>query len=166
MRRGSPSLRPAAFPPRSPPPMASALFEASSVLCSRPTPPGFLSGFAQSFPPRPGIAGATAGDRRSPRFRCVPFQRDVVSDSGRATAPRRTVLLVLPSTLSTASASARSGFRSSIHTPQDRCVRFAIAVTDDRATLATGRPATVLPGPDFHRLERANFAWRTDSSRD
>jgi hypothetical protein len=36
-----------------------------------------------------------------------------------------------------------------------------VVVTFHAATLATGRPATVLPGPDFHRLERASFAWRT-----
>ncbi len=54
-------------------------------------------------------------------------------------------------------------FRSSIHTPQDCCVRFATAVTVGPATLATGRPATALPGPDFHRLECASFAWRTDN---
>jgi hypothetical protein len=27
----------------------------------------------------------------------------------------------------------------------------------------TGRHATALPSPDFHRLERASFAWRTDN---
>jgi class 3 adenylate cyclase len=30
-----------------------------------------------------------------------------------------------------------------------------------RSTPATGRHATALPSPDFHRLERASFAWRT-----
>jgi hypothetical protein len=44
------------------------------------------------------------------------------------------------------------------HTPANRCVRFAAAVTDDHATLATGRPATALPGPVSHRLERASFS--------
>ena len=48
-------------------------------------------------------------------------------------------------------------FEAQSHTPSDRCVRFAVAVTDACATLATGRPATALPGPDFHRLERASF---------
>src|SRR3954447_10143937 len=52
-------------------------------------------------------------------------------------------------------------FRGSTHTPPDRCVRFAAVVAADHATLATGRRATVLPGPDFHRLEHASFAWRT-----
>jgi glyoxylase-like metal-dependent hydrolase (beta-lactamase superfamily II) len=47
------------------------------------------------------------------------------------------------------------------HTPQDCCVRFAGVVTFPDATLATGRCATILPGPDLHRLERASFAWRT-----
>ena len=35
------------------------------------------------------------------------------------------------------------------------------AVTDDHATLATRRPASALPGPDFHRLDRTSLAWRT-----
>jgi hypothetical protein len=38
MRRNLPSPRPAAFPPPSPRRCYSALFEASPVLCSRPTP--------------------------------------------------------------------------------------------------------------------------------
>src|ERR1700693_5655968 len=47
------------------------------------------------------------------------------------------------------------------HTPHDCCVRFASAVTDGRATLAASWPATALPGPDFHRLDRASLTWRT-----
>ena len=43
---------------------------------------------------------------RSPRFRRVPFIRNGVSDHGRAVAPRMTVRNMLPSTLSTVSASA------------------------------------------------------------
>src|SRR3982751_5497317 len=35
-------------------------------------------------------------------------------------------------------------------------------VPDDGATLATGGRYP-LPGPDFHRLDRASFAWRTQS---
>src|SRR5271166_6818767 len=49
MRCCSPSPRPAAFPPPSPPPtLRSALFEASRVLCSRPTPHLFPGGFVFS----------------------------------------------------------------------------------------------------------------------
>ena len=43
---------------------------------------------------------------RSPRFRRVPFICNGVSDHGRAVAPRMTVRNMLPSTLSTVSASA------------------------------------------------------------
>ena len=46
------------------------------------------------------------GEMRSPRFRRVPFIRNGVSDHGRAVAPRMTVRNMLPSTLSTVSASA------------------------------------------------------------
>jgi hypothetical protein len=43
-------------------------------------------------------------------------------------------------------------------TPPDHCVRFAPAVADDCATLASRRRATTLPGPVFHRQERVSFA--------
>ena len=107
MRRNAPSLRPAAFPPHSPPPTRSAMFEASSLLCSRPTPPAFRIGDAlTSFPTRPTTTRAAVGGRRSPRFRRVPFRRDVASDPGRATAPRMAAPPMLPSTFPTVSASA------------------------------------------------------------
>ncbi|MEA2775329.1 MAG: hypothetical protein QOF90_735 [Acetobacteraceae bacterium] len=44
---------------------------------------------------------------RSPRFRHVPFRRNGVSDHGRAVTPRISVHNVLPSTVTTVSASAR-----------------------------------------------------------
>ena len=46
------------------------------------------------------------GEMRPPRFRRVPFIRNGVSNHGRAVAPRVTVRNMLPSTLSTVSASA------------------------------------------------------------
>src|SRR5215218_8068280 len=107
MRRSLPSPRPAAFPPHPPPPTWSALFGASSVVRSRPTPPAFRGGFALlSFPPRPEAAAATVGDRRSPRFRRDPFVRELVSDPGRAAVPRIAAPLMLPSTVWNASAPA------------------------------------------------------------
>ena len=56
----------AAFPPRSPPSARRpTLFEASSVLCSRPTPPTFRSGFGSSpsrtDPGPPGRLRAAGG---------------------------------------------------------------------------------------------------------
>src|SRR3990172_1710692 len=38
------------------------------------------------------------------------------------------------------------------------------ALPSAHATLATGRPATALPGPVLHRLDRASFAWRLPES--
>ena len=43
-------------------------------------------------------------------------------------------------------------------TPSDHCVRFAVAVADDYATLASRRLATSLPVPVFHRQDRVSFA--------
>ncbi len=79
---------------------------ASSVLRARPTRHPFPDGLPLGFPPRPGIAMATAGRMRSPRFRRLPFVPDGVFDHGRASAPRKTAPHMSPSALSTASASA------------------------------------------------------------
>src|SRR4028118_178238 len=107
MRRSLPSPRPAAFPPHPPPPTWSALFGASSVVRSRPTPPAFRGGFTLlSFPPRPEAAAAPPGAGRPPRFRRAPCARELVSDPGRAAVPRITAPLMLPSALWTASAPA------------------------------------------------------------
>jgi hypothetical protein len=54
----------------------------------------------------PGPQERLRASMRSPRFRRVPFVRDGVSDPGRASAPRIAAPHILPSTLSTASASA------------------------------------------------------------
>jgi len=101
---------------------------------------------------------------RPPRFRRVPFIRNGVSDHGRAVAPRvdgaQHVAFDVINRLGLCNIIS---FAAQYPTPHGRCVRFAPAVTDDHATLATGRHATALPSPDFHRLERASFAWRTDN---
>ena len=164
---------------------------ASPVVWTRPTPPAFLTGYAHSsFPARPG-AWTTAGDKRSPRFRRVPFRRDMVSDPGRATAPRIPVPPVLPSTVLNGSASAMSSFSGLNTYPirslctlrerrhrRPRNTRYRAARYDPtRAGLPPAGPRQLrlahqhslpggrypLPGPDFHRLERASFAWRTAS---
>ena len=64
---------------------------------------------AASSPRLPVVAHirrSGVGEMRSPRFRRVPFTCNGVSDHGRAVAPRMTVRNMLPSTLSTVSASA------------------------------------------------------------
>ena len=58
------------------------------------------------FPSWPAAAVAAAGEMRSPRFRRVPFVRELVSDPGRAAVPRIAAPLMLPSAFRTASAPA------------------------------------------------------------
>ena len=101
--------RPGPFPPRSPPPLLTALFEPFNGTMD-PSDSSCLPDRLCSFElPSPARGLATAGDRRSPRFRRVPFRRDVVSDPGRVTAPRIAVPPMLPSTFPTGSASAIGG---------------------------------------------------------
>src|ERR1700730_18533890 len=72
---------------------------------------GFIATMARSDFSPPCIAGvgsspsrrgplrhmANGSEMRSPRFRYDPFARDVALDPGRATAPRKTVPHMLPS---------------------------------------------------------------------
>ena len=104
---------------------------------------------------------ATTGGMRSPRFRRVPFVRDVALDPGRATVPRISAPHMLPSTILTASAPATSGISWLNPTPHTITV-YASPWSSPPTTqhsLPGGRYP--LPGPDFHRLDRASFAWRT-----
>src|ERR1700746_3634099 len=90
----------------------------------------------------------------SPRVRCDPFVRDVAFDPGRATAPRIAVPHILPSTFLTASAPALLSISWLNPTPHTIAVYASRPpVADGRATLTSRRPATALPGPDFHRLD-------------
>ena len=103
-----PSLQPGPFPPPPPPPFITGLFGrfigTTSPSDSSPVPRQLR---LLAFLPRPGIATATAGQTRSPRFQRDPFVRDVASDPGRATAPRMTAPHMLPSTPLTVSAPAK-----------------------------------------------------------
>src|ERR1700737_1173818 len=110
MRRCLPSLRPAAFPPPSPPPISVGF-----VRCFNGTmQPSDSSSVPRQlrllhFLARPGITRrATAGQTRSPRFQRDPSVRDMASDPGRATVPRITAPHMLPSAIATASAPAIS----------------------------------------------------------
>ena len=134
---------------------------ASSVLRARPTPHPFPGGLPLGFPPRPGIASATAGRMRSPRFRRDPFVREVALDPGRASAPRMTAPHMLPSTDINGSAPAKFSLSWLNPTPHTIAVYASPlpSPTDAQHSLAGGRYP--LPAPDFHRLDRASFAWRT-----
>lgn len=103
-----PSLRPGSFPPRPPPPFITGLF----VRYRYYGPVRLLTCSPTASSPRLPFAARNrrgdAGQMRSPRFRRVPFRRDLISDPGRAAAPRVTVPPVLPSTVLNGSASALS----------------------------------------------------------
>src|SRR5689334_5652953 len=93
-----------------------------------------------TFPMRTGALDAARPGKRSPRFRRVPFIRDVAQDPGRATEPRLSAPHVLPSTDENVSAPATLIiFVAHSHTPNNRCVRFAAVVTSHDATLTTRR---------------------------
>ncbi len=78
--------------------------------------------------------------KRSPRFRRVPFIRDVAQDPGRATEPRLSAPHMLPSTDENVSAPAiLIIIVAHSHTPNNRCVRFIAVVTSHDATLTTRR---------------------------
>ena len=113
------------------------------------------------FLSRPGIALATAGGVRSPRFRRDPFIRDVASDPGRATVPCIAAPHMLPSAVATASAPATSRISWLNPTPQMITVYASpwSSPSPTQHSLPSGRYP--LPGPDFHRLDPASFAWRT-----
>src|ERR1700689_4213111 len=103
----------------------------------------FIAGYGSS-PSRRGPANFCRPDTSSPTFRGDQYVRDEVFDHGRATAPRMTALLMLPSAMSTASASAIIVLSRLNSSPlNDCCVRFATVVTFRPATLATNR--TLLP---------------------
>ena len=134
MRWPSPFLRPAAFPPRSPPPTRRpVLFEASSVLCSLLRPSGPASAPRLPDPTRDRLGGCGR-----PEVSQVPT-RSLTARTGPRWSPRRTVPHMLPAAVCSASASTVRVFRSSIQSSSSRCVRFATIVADDPATLATGR---------------------------
>jgi hypothetical protein len=140
----------------------SALFDASTVLCS----PSDSSSVPRQlrlldFLSRPGITQATAGQTRSPRFPRDPSVRDMASDPGRATVPRITAPHMLPSAIATASAPAIS--RISWLNPTPHTITVYASPRSSPSTTQHSLPGGCypFPGPDFHRLDRASFAWRT-----
>src|SRR6202165_871026 len=157
-----PSLRPAAFPPPSPPPI-SVGFVRCFIGTTQPSDSSSVPRQLRllDFLSRPGIAQATAGQTRSPRFRRDPSVRDVASDPGRATVPCITAPHMLPSAVATASAPATSRISWLNPTPHMITVYASpwSSPSPTQHSLPGGRYP--LPGLDFHRLDRASFAWRT-----
>src|SRR5208282_308446 len=161
-----PEHRPSSAIPPTEPPSLHALRRRSSRPCSGASP--VLRGSSDPSPvlrqlrllaflPQPGIAAATAGQTRSPRFRRGPFVRDVVFDHGRATAPRITGPLMSPSTFPTVSAPAITVLSRLDSTPHK------IAVYASRPPSPTAPQHSLpgarygLPAPVFHRQDRASL---------
>jgi len=109
----------------------------------------------------PAVPVATAGGVRSPRFRRVPFVRDVALDPGRATVPRISAPHMLPSAVVTASAPATSGISWLNPTPHTTTVYASPRSSPPTTQHSFPGRRYPLPGPGFHRLDRASFAWRT-----
>src|ERR1700745_531936 len=102
-------------------------------------------------------------DARPPRARRDPFARDVALDPGRATAPRIAVPHMVPSSEGKSSDPAISDLSWPNPTPHAIAV-YASQPTSPLTTqhsLPSGRYS--LLGPDFHRLDRTSFTWRTHS---
>src|SRR5271166_5737600 len=110
---------------------------------------------------RTSTAYALRSDVRSPRFRRDPFLRDVAFDPGGASAPRMTAPHILPS--ATVNASASANFGLSWLNPTPHTIAAYASQPPSPATTQHSLPGGrySLPGPDFHRLDRSSFSWRT-----
>src|SRR5262245_36644899 len=99
----------------------------------------------------------------SPRFRYNPFARDVALDPGRASAPRIAVPHMLPSSECKLSAPTMPDLSWLNPTPHAIAVYASqpLSPVATQHSLPSGRYS--LLGPDFHRLDRTSFAWRTHS---
>ena len=124
---------------------------------------GFVRGFTGTIQPSELLASPVAasppwlpvaaqfrhsglGEMRSPRFRHVPFIRNGVSDHGRAVAPRMTVRNMLPSALSTASASAGLSL-SRLNIPLHMIAVYASQPSSPATTQHSLEGGSLLPYP-------------------
>jgi hypothetical protein len=159
MCRRSPSLRSAAFPPPSPP-LALTGFVRGITGTMQPSDSSHLPRRLHliDFPSWPCTAEAGTGEVRSPRFRRLPFMRNGVSDRGRAVTPCITVHNVLPSTLSTASASARLNF-SRLNIPLHMIAVYASRPSSPAAPQHLLEGGSLLPYP-----HRTFTGWKAPAS--
>ena len=125
---------------------------------SRPFITGYGSSPSQCGPVR---LDAIRPGGRSPRFRRVPCMRDVALDPGRASEPRIAAPHMLPSTDENVSAPATLSLSWLTPTPHLLAAYASpwSSPSTSQHSLPGGRYP--LPGPVFHRLDRASLAWRT-----
>ena len=103
-------------------------------------------GFASAVSRRGPAPHSGLGDVRSPRFRRIPFIRNGVSDHGRPVAPRMTVRNMLPSALSTASASAGLSL-SRLNIPLHMIAVYASQPSSPATTQHSLEGGSLLPYP-------------------
>ena len=159
MHRRSPSLRSAAFPPPSPP-LALTSFVRGITGNMQPSDSSPLPRQLHliDFPSWPSTAEAGMGGVRSPRFRRLPFMRNGVSDHGRAVAPCIAVPNILPSTFSTASASATLNF-SRLNIPLHMIAVYASRPSSPAAPQHLLEGGSLLPYP-----HRTFTGWKAPAS--
>ena len=155
----SPFPRPAAFPPPSPPPMSLGIVRRFTGTM-QPSDSSHLPRRLHliDFPSRPCTAAAGTGEVRSPRFRRLPFMRNGVSDHGRAVTPCVAVHNILPSTFSTASASARLNF-SRLNIPLHMIAVYASRPPSPAAPQHSLEGGSLLPYP-----HRTFTGWKAPAS--
>src|SRR6266704_3011663 len=156
-----------------PPPLAPPAPQRIALPCSPASQllrRGLTSHARASSATAPHLPDAGLGGRRvhrpnvrPPRFRRLPFVRDVFFDHGRASVPRIAGPHMLPSTLLTGSASAvlwLSRLNSTPHT-----IAVYASHPPSPATTQHSLPGARygLPGPVSHRQDHASFAWRTSN---
>jgi hypothetical protein len=110
------------------------------------------------FPSWPSTAEAGMGEVRSPRFRRLPFMRNGVSDHGRAVTPCVAVHNILPSTFSTASASARLNL-SRLNIPLHMIAVYASRPSSPAAPQHSLEGGSLLPYP-----HRTFTGWKAPAS--
>ena len=110
------------------------------------------------FPSWPSAAEAGMGGVRSPRFRRLPFMRNGVSDHGRAVTPCIAVHNILPSTFSTASASATLNF-SRLNIPLHMIAVYASRPSSPAAPQHSLEGGSLLPYP-----HRTFTGWKAPAS--
>ncbi len=135
------SLRPAAIHPPSPPPI-SVGFVRCFIGTMQPSDSSSVPRQLRllDFLSRPGIAQATAGQTRSPRFQRDPSIRDVTLDprQGDGSSHNGTAHVVFDCSESLGPCEFKD-FVAQSHTPHDYCVRFVVVVAFHNATLVIGR---------------------------
>jgi len=132
----------------------------SSVLRTCPTSHDRTSSATAPRLPDADLAGLLAhrSVMRPPRFRRVPFRREVAFDPGGASAPRMTAPHILPSTNVTASASATFGISWLNPTPR------MIAVYASQCLSPDTTQHSLMGGPLHPYPCRTSTGWITPAS--